>query len=383
MKRYIFVLTLLAGLSSTVALAGSKSVGLVMTYDPKEVSIPSIELYRQIVSDAEKSGEFVVVPMSVTRKNMPSPKSKSYGALPVFDRRYLLRAHPPARSFTKPHERHRQEARRMIAPVQSMVDTLAIDGALIVDCSAKKSGSVLVGCSLLFYERSRGQITGAVSKRFRVGINDATRWSHILVADLASGMSSERNRREKDRIRQALGKPVRQGRKSLYMAEVQVGGQNAASTDVSFGPALGVWIGKRVDDFSFGFVGSVGSSSATNGAVTTEFEERSYGVGFGVGTRAMENVEWDLGLALAISDRSLNRGVGEGDLAAASFSQTNRDVRLTLAPGLLWRLNRTTAWGMGVTGNKYFGLKSDVSTDEGSLLETSGIGMNLRLRATF
>lgn len=367
----------------SIAMGQTKSVAVLMAFDHEAISVPTVELYRRILDDVRDSSQFLVIPMSVAREHFDAKIPPNLGALPAFDRRYLLKAHPPARKYHASAPRHTTSTKRVIRPVQSLVDTLAIDGALLLDCQTSQKGALLKGCGLYYYDRARGQVVGSVTKPFQVGIRDARRWSSILIADLGNGISAEKQSREKKSIQRALAQVNPEQNNHQFLVEIAAGGHSAAEKGVVYSPSVSLMAGQKFDGFVMGLVGSGGESSRTVGDRSMKFLERSIGVGFSVGSSALLDMEWDLGLSLAISNRQLTNESSSSMAAQTSLLQSRRDLKLTVQPGLLWNLTSNTAWGASFLASRYFGVSQTQSEATVDGLQSSGVGMSIRLRTLF
>lgn len=346
-----------------------QKIAVVVGLVPDNISPPTVELYRRVAARLGERGTWTLANDADVHANLPMDhRLRELGSIAAVDRRHIIKAIGP--KGTRPTS--------MIRPLQSMIDTLALDGAVLVDCR-ERDGGKLSRCGIYYYDRAAGRIVAASAKEFRVPIADATRWAPVLVDQLIAGIEGHRTAKAHAAMEAMVRSNDGDEPQSRFMMELGLGGVGLRHTTAATGslPLVSFAVGTLGETFSAAIYGELGAASGKSGSVTEEIEERGVGLTFGARSRALETIYWDLGMSAGMVQRKATR---EGPTEQLGF-QDARAFRLRLSPGLLWEFGESVQVGPSLHWVRDISLKS---TTEGvyaqERLSTSAIGIGLRLR---
>jgi hypothetical protein len=364
-------------------------VAVVLSQSLKDVSVPTVELYRSVVDVVESGRYWGAASRREVSNQMPKTGLlNQFAAVPVFDRELLLKAHPPARSLRPGYKSKQKVRNHYIVPVQTMLDTLALKGAVIVDCVpyGKKGVS---GCGLYYYDRSEGKIVASSRKYFRTGIKDATRWSYGLVASLAEGMQASVVAKDKSRLNAILQKSEDDERKSQHpLVEFKGFGKTLTGPVGSLGslPGLALQLGGQEDTYSYGLEGGYAQAMAQDTDRDYLVSEKYLAFIVSAQARSLESLVWDLGLGIGYSVRHVGVELQSAVLAdemLSGFLRT-KSVFLQVAPGLMWEVSKTLSFGTQLQATRYVPTVSESNGDlEGSSFNRSSLGLAFRVKGIF
>ncbi len=348
------------------ALAGPSDplkVAVVVSLDAAAINVPTLELFREVSDGAQKASGFVPgLSSDVRQKLTMSPGLQALGTIPAFDRK----------QFRK---------KKIIKPVQKMLDTLALDGAVIVHCVPMGTAAVK-NCGLYYYDRSLGRILAATKKDFRVGIADASRWAPSLLSNLSQGLTAYETSLERAKLNQVIAESNDAEESAKFAAEVRFQGQSVAepSRQVKALPGAALRLGQSHKGYSTGLELGYGKASAEGSDARVLVTEKLAGLFFSVESRALETMMWDLGLGvnyavLTAERRSLAELDSEdGDMEA-------RMIKLRFSPGVLWEVSKGLQFGAGFSFDRMVPLAEtkDGSYQNGHFAQNA-LGFGIRLR---
>lgn len=358
------LVTALAALPAFAGPADPLKVAVVVSLDPEAINVPTLELFRAVNDSAQMMPGFSPGVASDVRQKLlsGSPNLASLGTIPAFDRK----------QFKK---------KKVIRPVQKMLDTLALDGAVIVHCAPAGTAQVR-GCGLYYYDRSLGRVLAATSKNFRVGVADASRWAPNLLSNLSQGLTAYETSLERDRLKQVLADSNVDEDTAKFAAELRLQGQSVAepSRQVTALPGAALRIGRSDKGYSSGLELGYGKASAEGEAAQVSLTEKLAGLFFSVESRALDSMLWDLGLgvnyAVLTADRTaLTENDGkDGRLEA-------RLIKLRFSPGVLWEVSKGLQFGAGFSFDRMvpFSEAKDGSYQYGHFAKNAA-GFGIRLR---
>jgi len=382
-----------------------KSVALVLSLPPSEVSIPMLEFYRATVDAVSASEYFVLAEDSKFVEVLKSRQDthRSLGAIGYLDKKTFYKAHPYATSDAIGTKNpHKPQNGGLIIALQAALDTNALDAAIIVDCSALNPSKIspslsvpkkikangppplLQSCGLYFYDRQTAKVTAQSRKQFRAAIKDARNWAPPLVSRLSHGMENAKTQAEKAEVEKALYRNSHEEDRSLFLIEVGGSGQsmNEPSNTISSLPLATIVIGKQMEGFSLGFTYEYGEASIKQNGIATNYKEDALGMHFGVGAKALSTLMWDLGMEASLAKRRLLKSY-PAESAALSESFAVRSLKFAAGPGMLWEIDAGWAIGGQLRFLRYVPLSKE---SQGSSINQdfnkSSLSMGIRIRKT-
>jgi hypothetical protein len=372
-----------AQVSAPVAAApnGPRAVALVTSLDAGNLNVPTIELYRAVT-------DVVVVRTDDWRTSRPGEvKARlsapgalgGLGAIPAFERSALL-ASRRALALSKSQTTRKRQPSQVIAPVQAMLDTLALDGAIIVDCEPNGTASVR-GCGLYYYDRAMGRLLAATTKDFKIGIADASRWAPTLVQSLSQGLTAHAVAAERARLDQVLAKTAETEEPSDVALELKLVGLSQAepTRHITALPGLSLGVARQAHGYATGIELGVAKAAESADGQSLRLLERSAGLVFDAQSKALDSMYWTLGLGVSYV-------ITEADVAGAARAADDgrlatRSIRLRLGPGFLWEFAKGLQVGAGLDYARLVPLESDSSgvyEDKGFSRNVLGFGVRLR-----
>jgi hypothetical protein len=381
--KIIFCILFMLAISSTshgagvVIPANYKTVALVLSSDNDPVNTPSVELYRAVLKTIEMSGIWPLAPLWPVKKNLSSG-NQSTGAIPSFERQHLLNAHPKAKNANPGMPAEKSE-NKVIEPVQIMLDTLAIEGAIIVDC-VPSGPRIVRGCGLYYYDRSRGKVVASARKYYRAGVMDASNWADHFTVSLAKGMRAAKEAKDKKRLDEALTITNEIEPENDITLELQTWGQSTSNSDTLSNSVPGATLifSSQGETYGMGLDLSYGRSLDSSGVNKTNYMERSASLHFTAQAKTMKSLVWDLGLGLGAAQRSIEQEEDSGILSAKTT-----DFKLGMAPGIMWELNPSFSFGLNGSYEKYFAINKEIDPGSNANLFDSAWKIALRLKTTF
>jgi hypothetical protein len=334
--------TTLAMALSAQAFAGPADplkVAVIVSLDPQAINVPTVELFRAVQDGAQVSPGFI--PGAATqevREKLAAPGAlATLGTIPAFDRKDFLKA-----NGNKPSKKSK---RRVIRPVQKMLDTLALDGAVIVDCAPAGTAAVK-NCGLYYYDRSLGRVLAATSKEFRVGVADASRWAPSLLSNLSQGLTAYESQLERDRLKQVIAESNVAEDSSKFTAELKLQGQSLAepSRQVTALPGAALRLGRQDKGYSTGLELGYAKATAEGEDAKASLTEKLAGLFFSVESRALESMIWDLGLGVNYAILTAERE-SLAELDEENGHLEARLIKLRFAPGVLWEVSKGLQFG--------------------------------------
>lgn len=370
--------------------AGSDSA-LVMSHPEGQARVATVELYRKIEDAVRLSGKYNLVDSRIVQRIIAKRGgSKDFGPIPVIRQSSFHKAHPEAASISAKSDNRKKNT--SIEALQAALDTEALKGALIVDCLDAPHGRVR-SCGLYYYDRVRGHVTASNRKHFRVGIEDANKWAESLVLGLSQGMRLSTERREKAQLQEVLSRSMDEENPSSSLVETRGIGQSVSvpGGSISSVPGVGLTLGMLRDSYTVGISAEVLKADLHQNEDVDHFDERSAGLAFGVQARALDSLFWDLGFEAAYALRSIIHydsldGGADGDSSADSNESRlkSSSVRLSVAPGMMWKMSDTFSFGSNIRASRYMPLST---VGEGSYADgkfnSNSVGMSIRVSATF
>jgi len=353
----------------------SGGVAVVLSHPEGSAHVASVEFYAAVVDAISAEQQWSVHPnRDVTRVLRPIGKGPVIGSIPTVSRDIVARAHPGINSWkgttSTSRAKKSRESKRLIGPLQEALDTLALPGAIIVDC-APRGDTKVRGCGLYFYDRGTGRIVAAARKNFRTGIASAARWAPTLVAGLKDGIAAEEQREEREKLGAIIARP--EERESATSLAVGVGGsgEQAGVRGAAQAPATlamgNLYVGMQRKGTGLGLELSLGSARAGSGDQSTRIEQRSAALVATVGVDALDSVTWELGLAAGAAHRTVESGDGSELSATQPF--------MSLRPGILWAVGKGWQIGANLRLTNWFG--GSVSARSGERLGSPSMAATL------
>jgi hypothetical protein len=359
----------------------NEKVVLIYSASGKGLSLPTLSFYKSVAGQFAASNNWQVVPFSEVDRFLPKAKSQfTLTSVPSISRSEFLKAHPMAAGNTKKKGRKKGG----LAPsLQELLDTLAVQGAVVVDCVPSGRDRVRA-CGLYYYDRSAGRVVAAMRKDFRVGITDATRWSDVMVAGLHSGLVAARDSKSKAQLETILDKAEDRDDTRKFAAHLEVKGESSFQHDGSpaVAPAFGLGLASMANGSGLGLELGVSEQRAESGDDTqTLWTGKRAGIFMTSEVEALETLLWSLDVGLGASVRRF--ALRTGGIETGAIAQ--REAYLTARPGLLWNLSGSSV-RMGFVGDftRYVGGNSR-SSDEltGKSLPVWSRGLSFRLKYVF
>jgi len=339
-----FALILVAITASPAAFAASdEAVAVVMASDTSTLNVPTVGFYQSVNKAFKLTKHWQLAPQSELQRYLPHPKGKqALLSLPSLNRDELIKAHPPAKLAHDGKTGGKAPKNRLMPSLQVMLDTLALQGAVVVDCVPQTSRRVS-SCGLFYYDRAQGKVVASARKHFRVGISDATRWSEQLVDSLTAGIKSVKASAAQSQIERLLakdGEDVDEGK--LFVALGIQGGSIASPADnIRFLPEGSLALGRQTDAMTLGLEVGYGNASSSDAGVATNLTSRRAGLTLGLSTKALDNMLWELDWGIGASERRLE----ERTDGTVDNTLVYREAYLSVRPGMLFEVGG--GWQLG------------------------------------
>ncbi len=335
-----------------------KTVAVILAQAPDTVNIPSIELYRQIKESVDKSDLWIVAPIWTVKNNLKGQdeeeKLPDLGAIPTFDRRELIKAHPQAQTRL-PEEAAPASENPVIKSVQIVLDTLAIEGALIVDC-LPEGAQVVLGCGLYYYDRTRGKIVASSRKYFRAGVTDSTNWSEHLIVALDKGIKHTKEIKTQAKLEQVLTYTDEMESPMQKAMGMEIWGKRFLASDLNKTlPGTTLSLLHENENYSFGFGVSFGQYRdqqllAQEVGMEIKFAPRAF---------AARTLIWELPIGISFIQRDTKAKsfmVDEGDSTRSELNAMGE-----IGPALLWRVQNKYTFGLGVSYQHNLNIKTETN----------------------
>ncbi len=350
-KLLLFILSLTSSLFFTKIYAQDdvksmehKTVALVLGTNPEDINVPSVELFRKVKNYLDLSDYWVMNPSWSTKKAIGKLENADFpyfGSIPFFDRRELQNS-----------LKNGNKGSGIIAPVQVMLDTLALEGAILVDCEPIGDDTVKA-CGLYFYDRASRKIVAAAEKEFVAGVKDASNWAGTLTSSLAEGMNHIRDKREKLAVNSILEHTKDDREKPMqWLMELQLHGGKINDFSYVSGtvPSGEMIIGRTGENFGFGLGAFFTQNKETADLAEPMFKEVSGQFIFNSKANAGESLTWDFHLGAGYAKRSLTLVGGD--------ALETEDLKLSVGPGLLWNMSDNAAFGLVGKYDRYMELEN-------------------------
>jgi hypothetical protein len=360
------VMCLAFALSSLPAWAGPSDplkVAVIVSLDPKAINIPTLELFRAVSDNARVAPSFIPGSSAEVRQKLATKSElSSLGTIPAFDRK----------EFRK---------KKVIKPVQKMLDTLALDGAVIVHCLPAGTATVK-NCGLYYYDRALGRVLAGTKKDFRVGIADASRWAPSLLSSLSQGLTAYESSLERARLKQVIAESNEIEDTAKFSAELKLQGQSVAepTRQVTALPGAALRLGRSDKGYTSGLEIGYAKAGAEGSDAKVDLTEKLAGLFFSVESRALESMYWDLGLGVGYAVLTAERQSLVDDEREDGRLEA-RMVKLRLAPGVLWEVSQGLSFGLGFSYDRMvpFAETKEGRYQDGSFAKNA-LGFGIRLR---
>jgi len=343
----------------------ANTIALILSMDPNTLNTASVDFFQTTRNSILATKTWRLSEDNDVLSHLPS--NALLKNIPVLPRHTLLNSYPINQS---------KDARKMIPNIQKTLDTLAISGAVLVDCTPDGKSSVSA-CRLFYYDRTTAKITASSQKDFVVPIDDATRWSPILIDRLQQGISEESHRREQNRISKFMQKPART---ETSNGQLQVGIGIYAEYHKLSHSSLSTLSGIELtpawydDGHSIGLELSYGTEQGDHQGTSEKATKKSLGLSFTTSSKALDILVWELGISGGFSTRSLTQDSDEVLVQKQPF--------IAIRPGLLFSVKESILIGVDFRSQHYFGGNKQRfgSNFDGSFSgSTLGFGFNLKL----
>lgn len=357
-------------------------ISVVAGVEPHQINIPTIEFYRAVLEGVEGSSSWLVSPRAEVKRQLNSPAILgSLTGIPVIARKEVRLARIQLKHRSKGHGK---QPHQIIAPVQAMLDTLALDGAILVDCRPQGTTAVRA-CGLYYYDRALGRILATAEKSFAVGISDASRWGPRLVQSLDHGLQAYVNQRERSRLDQVLAATQKSAdERSEQTIELRLSGLGLADPkrQVTSLPGVALLLGHQRKGYIAGLALGYARSDAANRDAVVRLEDRVGGLFFSVQSRALESIIWEMEMGVGYS---LTTARSKAYLDAdASGGLETRSVRLRLGPSMMWEYSTALLCGFGLTYDRFVPMASHTSgLYRDQSLSTQAFGLGIHVRTAF
>ena|GEM_PF-2900514 len=277
----------------------------------------------------------------------------------------------------------RATRRRVIPQVQETLDTLAIQGAIIVDCqtitgSTQETARVR-GCGLYYYDRAEGRIVAATRKSFRVGVNSASLWAFSMVQGLKGGLEAHKAKIDRERLSSIESKSddaEKPARPYLVLGMVGESLQLRGGERANLAGGV-AGFGASFSGRSLGLEYAQTSFQGRHGTQQDRYNSRSLEVVLGASADAMDIVTWGLDLTAGMTERRYEKAEEEVLWA--------RQPVIGLRPGVFWKVRQ--GWLMGATvsyraaygGEERVSASIDERNNSGFRATSWSTGFNTRL----
>lgn len=376
---------------STPAVAGPRAalkVAVVVGLEPTTLNVPTVELYRAVADQVAASQAWLLTTRQDVKQrlNASAPELTALPGIPAVERNAVAAARASIgkrkTQKSKSGKKGPPQRAQVIASVQTMLDTLALDGAIIVDCKPYGHRAVS-GCGVFYYDRAMGRIVAASEKSFKVRIEDVSLWAPTLVSSLEGGMLAHANKRERDRLDRVLATTADGEEPGKMTAELRLAGYGLSDPKdrITALPGAGLRFGRQSKGFATGVEVGLGKASADDAGATVNLDDRSAGIYLAIESRALDAMFWglDLGVAYGITTARAAGGAEKDD-----GSLTAKSVRLRVGPGVMWEFNPGLQFGVGGSYDRHVPLAATATgAYEGTSLDKNVFGFGIRMKTVF
>ena len=368
----------------------AKSVAVVVALDSAEpVNTAIVEFYRATLDGLGQDHGWTVYSPSEVVQILPRAKAfASLGALPAFDRKLFADLYPELADYTKgaaaevaakaKGSEKDKAGPRFIRPVQMTLDTLALPGALIVDCQPAP-GNTVHGCGYYYYNRASGKITASATKHFLVPIGDVTRWAPTLLASLQTGLRAAATARDERRVEKFMQNSEAEDEQHLqWVVGAEGGGESlhCSGCAMSQAPFASLYAGGYGDSMGFGIeLTYAGSSASSDGNKQTFRDEHAVAL-LNVDAHALENLLWELEFGLGYYQRTFSLDQ-DGNVKV-------HGMLISLRPGMGFQLGQAVSIGFNIHLDRLF-VSDRTANTSGENININGdsFGLGLRVRYRF
>jgi len=381
MKHLIFIVGYLSLTLSSVVTAAPGRIALIYSASSKQLNTPTLAFYQSVASQFASSHDWQLVSFSEVDRYLPKTTGRlTPSSIPSIKRAEFLKAHPQASGASKAKLPANKGVSRSL---QELLDTLAAEGAVVVDC-VPQGGNRVKACGIYFYDRAAGRVVASMRKDFKVGITDATRWSGVMVSGLHSGLVAVRENKSKAQLESILDKsPDSTSNRKIALHLDARGESTIRKFDMpGLAPALSLGISTMSNGTGAGIEAAVSEQRNQTGAdrELTWFGRRA-GIFMTSEIEAQETMVWSLDVGLGVSQRRFI--INENNSEAGSVQQS--EGYITARPGLLWDLSKQKI-RMGFVGDftRYIGGNNDTTAVlAGETLPSWSRGLSFRIKYMF
>ena len=381
MKRFVSLAAFLCITVSTSLNAAPGRIALIYSASSKQLNTPTVAFYQSVAGQFASSNDWDLVSYSEVDRYLPKKAGRlTPGTIPAISRAEFLKAHPQA---SNPSKRTKPANNGISKSLQELLDTLAAEGAVVVDC-VPQGGDRVKACGIYFYDRAAGRVVASMRKDFKVGITDATRWSSVMVSGLHSGLVAVRDNKSKAQLESILDKSSDDTSNRKVGIHFDARGESTIKKyDMpGLAPAFSLGVSTLSNGTGAGIEASISEqhNQSSSGRELKWFGRRA-GIFMTSEIEAQETMVWSLDVGLGISDRKFV--MNQDNIEAGSLHQ--REGYITARPGLLWDLSKQKV-RMGFVGDftRYIGGNNDTTEALiGENLPAWSRGLSFRIKYIF
>jgi hypothetical protein len=381
MKRFMslaafFCLTVSSGL-----IAAPGRIALIYSASSKQLNTPTLAFYQSIAGQFATSNNWQLISYAEVDRYLPKKTGRlTPSSIPAISRAEFLNAHPQA---SNPAKTKKPANKGVSKSLQELLDTLAAEGAVVVDC-VPQGGDRVKACGIYFYDRAAGRVVASMRKDFKVGITDATRWSGVMVSGLHSGLVAVRDNKSKAQLESILDKSTDDSSNRKIGVHFDARGESTIRKydAADMAPAFSLGVSTMSNGTGAGIEASVSEqrNQSSSGRELKWFGRRA-GLFMTSEIEAQETMVWSLDVGLGVSDRKFI--LNEDGTEAGSLQQ--KEGYITARPGLLWDLSKQKV-RMGFVGDftRYIGGNNDTRDAlAGENLPAWSRGLSFRIKYIF
>ncbi len=359
----LVIITFCIGIAKPAFSKDGEQIALILSLDENKINTASIDFFQSTKNALSDVKSWRVTDQGEVTSQLKS--NNTLTSIPVISRKSLLQAAPISK---------KKGAKKIIPAVQKAIDTLALDGAILVDCVPAEQNSIS-SCRLFYYDRVQARITASSEKKFLIAINDASRWSKSLVVNLQQGISEEKHRREQKQISQfmeASSDPERDKGQPQLGLGIYGEYHNPSHSSLSTLSALSLLPAWDRNGHSIGVEINYGTERGESEGKSEVATKKSIGLAFATSSKALDILIWQLGITSGFSERTLKVD------GAKVLSQ--RQPFITILPGLLFSVSKHISAGIEMRAQNYFGgnKQTKLGFDGSFANSTLGFGFNVK-----
>lgn len=358
-----------------------RSVAVVLSMPPKDVHMPTMLFYKASLEAFAQSQGWTLAAQDEVKRYLPKPKEKTaLDVVPLVSREAFVKSHLPAKYAKDVADPAKRKKNGVNKPLQYMLDSLAIQGAVVVDCVP--SGKQMVrACGLYYYDRSAGKVVASARKYFRVGVQDSTRWAPEMVASLAEGIKASAAAKDKHQIEAIMARGDDEEEKAWAALQVGLLGETTITPghDISSVPSGWLTVGRQTESTAVGLEVGVGGADWQDAATEKKLLTRQAGLSLTLISRALDSLLWEAGLGIGFAERRFTQTEEE-----ETSLLRQREAYLSLRPGMMWDVGSDWHLGGHVHFTRYLG--GERKADEklaGDGLNRSATGLSFGVRKLF